>query len=187
MLVAVTAVALAAGTATPDAGTKTTTPMARANAAEAREHAPRNRRTPPGRTATGVTGDNSRIPRPREIDCLASAIWHEAGNQRREGRVAVAEVVIARTRSRRYPSRICTVIAQRAQFSFVRRGVIPSVPADRLREMRGLATDVISGRATTRMRGALYFHATYVSPSWRRDLRRAGRIGSHVFYRGHDA
>lgn len=116
----------------------------------------------------------------RELECLASAIWYEAGNQPNEGRVAVAEVVIARTRSGLYPKRACAVIAQRSQFSFVRNGVIPAVPVDKADEMKDIALDVIRGRRSSRAKGALWFHATYVDPGW--DVPRIGRIGDHIFY-----
>lgn len=116
----------------------------------------------------------------RDVNCLASAIWHEAGNQSHEGRVAVAEVVIARMRSKRYPDRACAVIAQKQQFSFVRRGVIPPVPVKEIREMTRIAMAVLSGRERSSVRGAMWFHATYVNPGWK--VQRLGTIGQHVFY-----
>ena len=116
----------------------------------------------------------------REVGCLASAIWHEAGNQPHEGRVAVAEVVVARMNSGSYPKRACAVIAQRSQFSFVHRGVIPPVPAKQIREMTRIALAVLDGRERSRVHGAMWFHATYVDPRWK--VPRLGTIGEHVFY-----
>lgn len=116
----------------------------------------------------------------RELECLASAIWYEAGNQTDEGRVAVAEVVLSRMKSKLYPNRACAVIAQRSQFSFVHGGIIPTVPSEQAREMRRLAVAVAEGRRSSRTKGALWFHATYKDPRWA--LPRLGRIGSHIFY-----
>ena len=33
----------------------------------------------------------------------------------------------------------------------------------------------------SRVEGALFFHATYVSPRWK--LKRIGRVDKHIFYR----
>lgn len=32
------------------------------------------------------------------------------------------------------------------------------------------------------MDGALFFHATYVKPSWAKNKKRVAHIGRHVFY-----
>lgn len=116
----------------------------------------------------------------RDMACIASAIWHEAGNQSREGRIAIAEVVIARTRSGIYPKRACAVVAQRRQFSFVEHGLVPSVPSEQKAEMMSIARGVVEGSMRSRVRGALWFHATYVNPGWEAPV--IGRIGSHIFY-----
>lgn len=116
----------------------------------------------------------------KELSCLASAIWHEAGNQPREGRIAVAEVVLTRTKSRIYPNHACAVIAQRHQFSFVQRGHIPAVPDKYRKEMMRLAKGVLNGRFRSRVKGAISFHATYVNPGWNAPVM--GRIGDHIFY-----
>lgn len=116
----------------------------------------------------------------RQIGCVASTIWYEAEDQPREGRIAVAEVVMTRARSRLYPSKPCAIIQQRGQFSFVNDGVVPRVPKEHVQEMTRLAVAVMEGRIASRFRGAISFHATYVSPKWK--LPRLGRIGQHVFY-----
>lgn len=116
----------------------------------------------------------------RDMACIASAIWHEAGNQSREGRIAIAEVVVARTLSGLYPKRACAVVAQRSQFSFVDRGRIPDVPTEHRDEMLKIARGVINGAMHSRVKGALWFHATYKDPHWRIPV--IGRIGAHIFY-----
>lgn len=116
----------------------------------------------------------------RDMACIASAIWHEAGNQPREGRIAIAEVVITRTKSGIYPKRACAVIAQRSQFSFVERGRVPEVPAEHRDEMMRIAKGVVTGELHSRVRGAMYFHADYVNPGWKAPV--VGRIGTHIFY-----
>lgn len=120
----------------------------------------------------------------REQDCLANAVYFEARGEPLEGQLAVAEVVLNRSRSDRYPPTICGVVTQRAQFSFVRRGIIP--PADRSSEAWRRAVAIARIAQARGMRllsdNVLWYHASYVSPSWGRRLARNTRIGLHIFY-----
>ena len=120
-----------------------------------------------------------------EEDCLANAVYFEARGETLEGQLAVAEVVLNRARSGRYPTTWCGVVTQRAQFSFVRSGVIPR--ADRSTEAwrRAVAIARIAQQGSTRMLApnVLWYHANYVSPSWGRRLARSSVIGAHIFYR----
>lgn len=118
----------------------------------------------------------------REIECLISAVHYEARGEPREGQIAVVEVVLARRDSHRWPSTACGVIAQKSQFSFVRRGHIPSVPAAKEERYRDLVLDILNGEAKSSAQGATFFHATYVKPSWRHKLRKVSQIGRHLFY-----
>ncbi len=120
-----------------------------------------------------------------EEDCLANAVYFEARGESLEGQLAVAEVVLNRARSGRYPATWCGVVTQRAQFSFVRGGVIPR--ADRSSEAwrRAVAIARIAQQGSTRLLepNVLWYHANYVSPSWGRRLARSSVIGAHIFYR----
>ncbi len=119
-----------------------------------------------------------------EQDCLASAVYFEARGESLEGQLAVAEVVLNRTRSARYPSGICAVVRQPAQFSFVRRGAIPRANRNSAEWRRAVAVARIAEIGEPRMltEGVLWYHAHYVSPSWGRRLARTTRIGAHIFY-----
>lgn len=48
----------------------------------------------------------------REQDCLASAVYFEARGEPIEGQLAVAEVVLNRAASGRYPAGVCEVVTQ---------------------------------------------------------------------------
>lgn len=121
-----------------------------------------------------------------EQDCLANTVYFESGLEPLEGQVAVAEVVLNRMRSGRYPTTICGVVLQPAQFSYVRGGRIPRV--DRTSEMWRRAVGVARlAQAGTTARllpeDTLWYHADYVSPAWGPRLNRATKIGLHIFYR----
>lgn len=119
-----------------------------------------------------------------EQHCLASTIYFEARGEPLEGQLAVAEVVLNRTRSGRYPSTICGVVRQPAQFSYVRRGVIPRADPNREEWRRAVAIARIAEAGETRLlpENVLWYHANYVSPGWGRRLDRNTRIGLHIFY-----
>ncbi|RST24490.1 hypothetical protein EF908_05010, partial [Streptomyces sp. WAC04770] len=46
------------------------------------------------------------------------------------GQLAVADVILNRTESGRFPRSVCGVVTQRGQFSFVRGGKLPTPPAN---------------------------------------------------------
>lgn len=120
----------------------------------------------------------------REMECLANAVYFEARSEPIEGQLAVAEVVMNRAASGRYPTDLCAVITQKAQFSFINRGRFPR--ADRGSEAwkKAVAIASIARRklAANLPSSVLWYHATYVSPSWGRRLTRQTQIGLHIFY-----
>lgn len=121
-----------------------------------------------------------------EQDCLANTVYFEAGLEPLEGQLAVAEVVLNRMRSGRYPTTICGVVLQPAQFSYVRGGRIPRV--DRSSEMWrravGVARLAQAGTGTRLLpEDTLWYHADYVAPAWGPRLNRTTKIGLHIFYR----
>lgn len=119
-----------------------------------------------------------------EQECLAGAVYFEAKGESLKGQLSVAEVVLNRSRSGRFPSSICGVVKQRGQFSFIRGGRFPAIPRATAAWQKAVAIariamqDLADGPAPR----ALFFHATYVSPRWR-GLTRVATVGNHVFYR----
>ncbi|HWT12429.1 MAG TPA: cell wall hydrolase [Allosphingosinicella sp.] len=127
----------------------------------------------------GVATDNS------QQDCLANAVYFEARGEPIEGQLAVAEVVLNRTQSGRYPGTICEVVEQPWQFSFVNAtGRIPSADRSSQSWRRAVAVARIAEAGASRLlpRDVLWYHADYVSPSWGRRLARNTKIGLHIFY-----
>lgn len=118
-----------------------------------------------------------------ELECLAGAIYFEAKSESLEGQLAVGRVVINRSKSGRFPSSYCGVVYQRSQFSFIRGGQMP--PINRAsrdwQEAVAVARIADANAYPSQAEGALFFHATHVSPGWR--LTRVARVDNHVFYR----
>lgn len=119
-----------------------------------------------------------------ELECLASAVYFESKGEPLEGQLAVAEVILNRVKSPKFPDTICGVVKQRNQFSFVRGGHIPSVPKSSRAWRRAVAIAQIAKQdlADSAVSTAMFFHATYVRPSWR-GLTRVASVGNHIFYR----
>jgi spore germination cell wall hydrolase CwlJ-like protein len=120
---------------------------------------------------------------PRELNCLAGAIYFEAKSESLSGQLAVGRVIVARSKSGRFPNSYCGVVFQPSQFSFVRGGGMPGIArgSQQWRNAVAIAQIAHAGAWRSPVEGALYFHAARVSPSWR--LARVGRIENHVFYR----
>jgi len=119
----------------------------------------------------------------RELQCLASAIYFESKGETLDGQLAVGRVIVARSKSGRFPETYCGVVFQPSQFSFVRGNSMPAIPKASRHWKNAVAIAQIAHENTwaSPVEGALFFHAAYVSPGWR--LKRMARIDNHVFYR----
>ncbi|MBJ7485261.1 cell wall hydrolase [Brevundimonas sp.] len=124
-----------------------------------------------------------------DVECLTQAIYYEARNESEEGQAAVAEVVINRSKTRGYPSKICEVVYQRnsrtCQFTFTCDGSIGRSPVSMTAWTRAerIAREVYAGQAQPLLpASSVNYHANYVRPSWGRRLERVRQIGAHIFY-----
>jgi hypothetical protein len=120
----------------------------------------------------------------RQQECLANAIYFEARGETAEGQLAVAEVVLNRASSGKYPPDVCGVITQPAQFSFIRKGRFPRADrsSDAWRKAVAISQIARQQLIDSLPSDVLWYHASYVTPSWGKRLIRQARIGLHVFY-----
>lgn len=122
------------------------------------------------------------------VECLTQAIYYEARNESEDGQAAVAEVVLNRADSGRYPGDICAVVYQRnsrtCQFTFTCDGSIGRYPVNMTAWARAerIAREVYSGKPALLPRSSVNYHANYVRPTWSSRLERVRRIGAHIFY-----
>jgi N-acetylmuramoyl-L-alanine amidase len=117
--------------------------------------------------------------------CLATAVYFEARGESLEGQLAVAHVVMNRAGSGRYPPDWCSVVKQRAQFSFVRHGAFPWINAASAAwsKAQAIARLAAANVVPSVDPDVLWYHATYVAPSWGHRLSLVQKIGLHLFYR----
>ena len=117
-----------------------------------------------------------------ELRCLAGAVYFESRGESLVGQLAVAHVVLNRAQSGRFPKSLCGVVHQPSQFSFVRGGRMPAVRnAAQWNNAVAIAQIARDGSWKNHAPGALFFHARYVSPGWRKT--RIAQIDNHIFYR----
>ena len=126
----------------------------------------------------------------RQELCLAQAVYFEARGEPLIGQVAIAEVILNRVSSRRYPDSACKVVFQnkhmknRCQFSFACDG-----KSDRPRDITSweqslkVVALVMAGERSGVARRATHYHASYVDPHSRKSLAKVGEVGRHIFYR----
>lgn len=128
---------------------------------------------------------------PKELKCLAEAVYFEARGEPETGQRAVAQVVLNRAASGIYPSSICGVVYQNqnrrnaCQFSFACDGK-PEAKNETAawRKAQAVAREVAAGEVDTPvLRTATHYHASYVKPAWAAKMTRLSKIGLHVFYR----
>lgn len=120
-----------------------------------------------------------------ELECLAGAVYFESRGEPLAGQLAVAQVVINRADSGRFPSSYCGVVYQPSQFSFVRGGTMPRIDRSSAAWHRASAIARVAheGLWDSKAGDALYFHARYVKPGWSRTRIARATIDSHIFYR----
>ncbi len=129
-----------------------------------------------------VAGMDHQEPEDAQLRCLATGVYFESKGESLDGQLAVAHVIINRANSGRFAASHCGVLTQRGQFSFVRGGVIPrATHQGQWRTAVAIARVAMADEWANPVPGAMFFHATRVSPGWNRP--RVARLGNHVFYR----
>jgi spore germination cell wall hydrolase CwlJ-like protein len=130
--------------------------------------------------------------RERQLECLSRNIYHEAGSEPFEGKVAVAQVTLNRAESGKFPTDICKVVYQKnvfmekvvCQFSWYCEGPAKMRPlhGENYSESVAAAKKVLlEDFRLDGLRDAMYYHADYVNPGWKKT--KIAKIGRHIFYK----
>ena len=128
--------------------------------------------------------------RAQALNCLASAVYYEAGNQDADGERAVAQVILNRVRHPAFPGTVCGVVYQGStrptgcQFTFTCDGSLNRQPdADGWRRATEVAAAALGGTVYAPVGWATHYHADYVVPYWASTLTKNAVVGAHIFYR----
>jgi N-acetylmuramoyl-L-alanine amidase len=137
--------------------------------------------------------DKAMQARSRELTCLARNVYYEARGEPLAGQYAVAEVTMNRKASPLYPQSVCAVVNQKnwdplrgryvGAFSWTEFSALPEPSGADWKRAQQVAQEVYDGRREVDLQGAMYFHATYIRPSWAREKKLVARIGGLAFYR----
>jgi len=131
-------------------------------------------------------------PRAKAEKCLADAIYFEARGEPTRGQMAVAQVVMNRVFSGRYPNNVCGVVYQNAnrrlacQFTFACEGKnLNRIDEPEMwTQAKRIAKDTLDGKIWLAEVGhATHYHAYWVHPSWVHEMARVYKLGVHTFYR----
>ena len=145
-----------------------------------------------GETSAGEAAVNTAlIDQKGALQCLALNLYHEARSEPLEGQIAVAAVTLNRVRSGDFPDSVCGVVKQggqkqlnRCQFSWWCDGKSDEpANAEAWAKSEALARRALFGELADPTGGALWYHATYVSPFWSNRKVQTAWIGRHIFYR----
>ena len=136
----------------------------------------------------GLTDEKARA---KEEKCLAEVVYFEARGEAVRGQIAVAQVVMNRVFSGKYPNSVCGVVYQNkhrhmaCQFTFACDNY-----ADVIREpdmwdrAKKISKAMLDGQIWLPEVGkSTHYHAYYVHPSWVHEMTKLWKFGVHTFYR----
>ena len=123
------------------------------------------------------------VPYAKQAKCMADNLHHEARGESLAGIKAVANVVMNRVASKRYPNTICKVVYQRKQFSWANGLVAQPVRVAYTAKVMKVVAMVVAGRLKDNTKKATHYHTKAVKPYWAKHKTRTVVIGFHIFYR----
>lgn len=125
-----------------------------------------------------------------EWRCLSEALYFEARGETVKGQFAVAEVIMNRVKSTRFPGSLCGVIHQGTgkkygcQFTYTCDGYKEVIAEPKaFSRVSKVARAILDGKSPALTDGATHYHTTAVRPRWSRVYTKTARIGQHLFYR----
>jgi spore germination cell wall hydrolase CwlJ-like protein len=119
-----------------------------------------------------------------DLLCLAVAIYHEARDQPLDGQLAVASVILNRTKEPdRWGSTPCAVVVP-GQFSFLSEdGSYPAISKDEAWAIAvEMASEALERGPSPLVGQADHYHIRAVSPAWNQDMQQVIRIDDHIFF-----
>jgi spore germination cell wall hydrolase CwlJ-like protein len=136
----------------------------------------------------GLFDDKSRA---KSEKCLTEAIYFEARGEAVRGQIAVAQVVMNRVFSGRYPDTVCGVVYQNkyhhmaCQFTFACDNTADVVrEPDMWDRAKKISKAMLDGQLwLPEVDRSTHYHAYWVHPSWVAEMKKMYKFGVHTFYR----
>ena len=151
-----------------------------------------------------VNSDNQRAKTPAERlglfdaksrakseKCLTEAVYFEARGEAVRGQIAVAQVVLNRAFSGKYPDTVCGVVYQNkhrhlaCQFTFACDNNPDVVrEPDMWDRAQKISKAMLDGQLwLPEVDKSTHYHAYWVRPSWVNEMKKMYKFGVHTFYR----
>jgi len=116
----------------------------------------------------------------KDVECLQKNIFHEAGIEKRIGKLAVAQVTLNRLEDGRWGKTICEVVKSPKQFSWTSKKHKKEY-GPLWKESAEVIEDIFKGKKIKKLDNALFYHNISVKPKWD-GLKKITKLGNHVFY-----
>lgn len=133
---------------------------------------------------TSTVADDQPIFDSEEHQCLAVAIYKEAGGESNHGKIAVGNVVLNRVAEPNFPDTVCAVVKQRTkytcQFSWFCKVPVERVHIKNHRVIE-IARELLQNKHRDNTFGSLFFHNRSFE-GWQ-GLVKTTEIGNHIFYK----
>jgi spore germination cell wall hydrolase CwlJ-like protein len=155
-----------------------------------------NADAPPEDGAVTIKSSVDTLPPPNlpksERRCLAEAVYYEGRQESMEGQIAVAQIVLNRVRSGKWPDTICGVVRQgrdgrgeNCQFPAVCNAGDHRPPETDIAWQRAalIADDAAAGRAwLNELTEATHYHNASAKPPWRLSMQFIRKVGWRMYY-----
>lgn len=121
-----------------------------------------------------------------DLRYLSAIVYAESGNQSHKGKVAVANVVLNRVKSRKYPNSIKKVIYQKGQFTPARNGSLKKALAlydkgsSKIAASKKAAKQALNGKGVLSKK-YLYFSGYRCKKTITKKYGKVVFIGAHYF------
>ena len=128
----------------------------------------------------------------RKMQCMTQNVYWEAAGEPAEGKIAVAQIVMNRVESGKFPADPCQVVHQKnviyervlCQFSWYCEQNFKTKPVHKKlwdESAEAAKMVMVDGFRLPELKDALYYHADYVDPQWNK--KQVAKIGRHIFYK----
>ncbi|HUF71938.1 MAG TPA: cell wall hydrolase [Gammaproteobacteria bacterium] len=128
------------------------------------------------------SGERAAARRIADLKCLAENVYYESRGEPLVGQYAVAEVTMNRVASRAFPNSVCAVVRSRGAFSWTYATNLREPYGYEWRRAQAVASSVYDNIEAPLVNGALFYHATHVSPAWAATRTQVALVGRHLFY-----
>jgi N-acetylmuramoyl-L-alanine amidase len=134
------------------------------------------------RVGIGHMANRAAMKRAADLECLAENVYYESRGEPLVGQYGVAEVTMNRVASPEFPDSVCAVVHMRGAFSWTYQTDLQAPYGYEWRRAKAVAETIYNNLEAPLVNGALFYHATRVTPAWAATREQVALVGRHLFY-----